>query len=314
MITAKKKYFTTRPWGFGSNIVNYLKSALFCDLKALKLILQDRNNTISNQYELFSVVKLPPFVTRTNTKIIVPIEDLKTCAKFILYSNYTVVNKFYYSVIYLFGLRNSMFLKNFNFDKEINLFFLENHTQYTGDRMLKYWQYTDDMKSVFSRYDGIYGYIDYAPDIAIQIRGGDKVQESLTEGVKIASIDSYLDICSDYILKCAKEHINIYVMTDTYSYFIKVKENIELNHSNVTVRSMVTPDQQGYQQADFNSLDIEQKKESYHFFLYELEMLRKSPICVGSFNSNIFYLASLIRYRTSSEYVSVDADVLKSFL
>lgn len=310
-MSLSKKYFTTREWGFGSNIVNFLKSAFFCDKKGYNLILQDRNNSIGNDYSLFSVIELPLFINRSDTQAIIPIENFKTLAKFNLYGQYSWMDKLKYSFFYMANVKKALFLNNFNADAEINDFFLQN---YEGSNMLAYWRYGPELKCIFEKYDDDFGYKNYVPDISLQIRGGDKIAEAFDHGVKSAVVDDYLRACSFEIEQLNKPAIEIYLMTDTYSYFVYFRNLIKIKYPHVFVRSLADPKQEGYQQGDFNNLDKQIKINAFHFFLYEMEMLRKSPICIGSFGSNIFYLASLIKYNPEYKFLSVDLSLESSFL
>ncbi|MFV7234927.1 hypothetical protein [Flavobacterium sp. ZB4R12] len=313
-MSVKNKYFCTREWGFGSNIVNYLKSAMFCHQNNYNLILQDRNNSIGKEFNLFSVIELPDFIQRTNIIITIPVENFKSLVKFNLFGKYTRREKVLYSFCYLTGMKSGFFIKNFNLDSEINSFFSSNYIKYAENSMKVCWKYNFEIKDVFKKFEQDFKCQDFQPNLSIQIRGGDKIEESLSQGVKPALVDNYLDICLDELKKIDKTNVKIYVMTDTYSYFKLIKERLEVFYPNADIRSFANPNQEGYLQADFNDLEIDTKIDSYYFFLYELEMLRKAPVCVGSFNSNIFYLASLIRYEQTSTFISVDSTFENSFL
>lgn len=310
----KKKYFTTRQWGFGSNIVNFLKSALFCEQNGYELVLQDKYNTIGSDYNLFSVIEIPGFVKRTNNDTVIPIEDLKSLVKFNLYGKLPYYKKMYYSLWYVSGMNSEIFIKNFNHDQEINSYFISNYKKHIGGNLLTCWKYTEEIKNVFRKYDEEYKFENYHPDLAIQIRGGDKIEELRVLGVNKSSIDDYLKICFEELAKIEKFEISVYVMTDTFSFFQVIRDKIIAIYPNADVRSLADPSQEGYSQTNFEGLDRNVKISAYYFFLYELEMLRKARVCVGSFNSNIFYLASLIRYDKESKFISVDTTVKNSFL
>ncbi|MFT6689218.1 MAG: hypothetical protein ACJAX7_002250 [Saprospiraceae bacterium] len=313
-MSVKKKYFCTREWGFGSNIVNYLKSALFCHQNNYELILQDRHNSIGKEFELFSVIELPVFVNRTKTKTTIPVEDVKTFVKFNISEKYSIREKFLYSFFYLTGFKSRFFIKNFNHDSEINSFFSSNYSKSGENSMKLCWKYNSKTNDIFKNLEQDFNCQDFQPNLSIQIRGGDKIEESLILGVKHALVDDYLIICVEELKKIDKANVKVYVMTDTYSYFKLIKERLEEFYPNADIRSFANPNQEGHLQADFNALGIKTKIDSYYFFLFELEMLRKATVCVGSFNSNIFYLGSLIRYEQTNAFISVDSTFENSFL
>lgn len=310
----REKYFSTRQWGFGSNIVNYLKCVTYCDKNNYKLILQDQNNSIGSEFELFSVIELPTFVHRSKEIAYIPINSFDTFVKFNKRSDYNLTEKLYYSFCYVTGKKSGIFIKNFNRDKKIQFFFKCNYTKYVANSFLEYWKYNETAKAIFAQYDTDFNLTNYTPDISIQIRGGDKVSESLRRGVTPALIEDYFEIFSEEIQKINTKVINVYVMTDTYSFFKIIKERLEVVYPNVILRSLVKPECEGYIQEDFNVLDKQIKINSYYFFLYELEILRKSQLCIGSYASNIFYLASLITYLKNSKFISVDVKFEESFL
>lgn len=310
----RKKYFSTRQWGFGSNIVNFLKCATYCKKNNYKLILQDKNNSIGSDFELFSVIELPTFVHRSTEIAYIPINSFNTLVKFNKRNDYNLTQKLYYSFCYVTGKKSGIFIGNFNRDKKIQSFFKYNYTKYVANFFLECWKYNDTTKAIFSQYDIDFNLTNYTPDISIQIRGGDKVSESLRRGVTPALIEDYYKILSEEIEKINHQTVNVYVMTDTYSFFEIIKERVEAVYPNVILRSLVKPKSEGYIQEDFNALDVQIKINSYYFFLYELEMLRKSQLCIGSYASNIFYLASLITYLKNSKFISVDVGFEKSFL
>jgi len=310
----REKYFSTRQWGFGSNIVNYLKFATFCDKNNYKLILQDQNNSIGIDFELFSVIKLPIFVHRSKEIAYIPIHSFNTFIKFNKRSDYNLSEKIHYSYCYLTGKKPGIFIKNFNRDKKIQSFFKYNYANYVANSFLEYWTYNETIKDVFAQYDIDFDFQNYIPDISIQIRGGDKVSESLRRGVTPALIEDYLSVCSDEIDKINNPIVNVYVMTDTYFFFKTMKERLEAVYPNVIIRSLVKTENDGYIQENFNALDKKTKINSYYFFLYELEILRKSRLCIGSYASNIFYLVSLITYMKDNKFISVDVEFEDSFL
>ncbi|AWG21432.1 hypothetical protein FFWV33_07750 [Flavobacterium faecale] len=287
---------------------------MFCYHNDYNLILQDRYNSIGKEFNLFSVVELPNFIERTNITQIIPVDDFKSLVKFNLYGNFTLIDKISYSFFYLTGLKSNHFIKNFNFDKDINSFFLSNYNKVNENSLEIYWKYTLDTKNIFKQFERDLCCQDFIPDLSIQIRGGDKVEESLTLGRTPSSVEQYLEICFDEIKKSGNDNLNIYIMTDTYSYFQIIKNRLLAVYPNIDIRSFVSSDQEGHLQSDFNSLDNSVKINSYYFFLYELEMLRKASICIGSFNSNIFYLGFLIRYQKNNKFISVDTTFENSFL
>lgn len=300
--------------GFWKHIVNYLKCATYCDKNNYKLILQDQNNSIGSEFELFSVIELPTFVHRSKEIAYIPINSFDTFVKFNKRSDYNLTEKIYYSFCYVTGKKLGIFIKNFNRDKKIQSFFKCNYTKYVANSFLEYWKYNETTKAIFAQYDTDFNLKNYTPDISIQIRGGDKVSESLRRGVTPALIEDYFEIFSEEIEKIHTKVVNVYVMTDTYSFFKIIKERLEVVYPNVILRSLVKSECEGYIQEDFNVLDKQIKINSYYFFLYELEILRKSQLCIGSYASNIFYLASLITYLKNSKFISVDVEFEESFL
>jgi hypothetical protein len=307
-------YFTTRKWGFGSNIVNYLKAALFCSETERQLVLQDRNNTISEDFELFSVVQLPHWIKRTNSIVIIPIENLKTLVKFILNKDYSLYDRVTYSLVYWLGRKKEIFLNDFNSNRAIKTFFAEEYKRHVGGKFLELWRYTSEVTEIFNGWDKTLSLEGYKPDIAIQIRGGDKVLEIENESSYASPIDKYIDVCIKELNNLEIEAPEIYIMTDTHSYFLEIKRKMKALLPNAKLRSCVKEDQGGYFQQNFNDSDLNSKIEQYHFFLYELEFLRKSKVSIGSYYSNIFYLASLLPYKKSTKFISVDISFEKSYL
>jgi hypothetical protein len=310
----KEKYFSTRQWGFGSNIVNYLKFSFYCDKNNYKLILQDQNNSIGSDFELFSVIKLPSFIHRSKEIAYIPIYSVNTFIKFNKRSDYKLSEKIYYSYCFITGKNKGIFIKNFNRDKKVQSFFRNNYASSVANSFLRYWSYNEIIKAVFAQYDIDFDCENYTPDISIQIRGGDKISESLRRGVTPALMEDYLNVCIAGIDKINHPIVNVYVMTDTYSFFKIIKKRLEAVYPTVIVRSFVKSEHEGYIQEKFNTLDKQTKINSYYFFLYELEILRRSHLCIGSYASNIFYLASLITYLKDSKFISVDVEFENSFL
>ena len=310
----KKKYFCTRKWGFGSNILNYYKYAFFCHHHNIRLILQDGYNVIGNNFELFSVVKLPQLIERSNAKMVIPIEDYKSLFKFILFGNYKINEKILYSFSFIFGMKSELFLNHFNTDVKVNDFFLKNYRKNRSESLNICWNYNSLIKDIFDTYNTTYSMHDFIPDLAIQIRGGDKIEEVNRCGLFNASLDTYVSICINRIKDLNLENAKVYVMTDTFTYYAEIKSQIQSLYPLADIRSFVKKTSTGYCQEDFDNLDYSSKLESYYFFLYELEFLRKAATCIGSYNSNIFYLASTISYESSNIFIPVDTLMHESFL
>ena len=313
-MTQKKKYFTTRKWGFGSNIVNFIKSAAYCFDNQKQLVLQDRYNTISNKFLLFSPIVLPSHVIRNTKENVIPVDNLKSLVKFIISREFSLRDKLKYSFFYCFNIESEQFIKNFNLDKEVNLVFNQKINQYRESVINKIWIYTDSTIKVFKEFDVKYDWIYYNPDLCIQIRGGDKIKETIEQGRSPVLLKEYFDLTLTELKTLSKPNPQIYVMTDTYSYYINIKDQILAHYPDACIRTLAKKNHEGYQQEEFNGLDLEKKMEAYYFFLYELEFLRKTSICIGSFNSNIFYLAFLISYNTTNKYISVDSTIEDNFL
>ncbi len=180
--------------------------------------------------------------------------------------------------------------------------------------MVNLWDYSFETKRIFKKFEKDLKCDDFVPDLSVQIRGGDKFGELLAKGQKISSINNYLDICLNELTKTGIKNPKIYIMTDTYSYFHLIKSRLLKIFPKSDIRSFVSPEQEGNIQSHFNDLDFKRKINLYYLFLFELEMLIRAPIVIGSYNSNIFYLAFLIRLKVTNHFVSVDTTFQNSFL
>lgn len=311
----KNIYFTTRPWGFGSNIVNFLKSAAYCAYNNYDLIFQDRNNSISEDFKLFSPINLRNNIIRNKMVKTYPIYNWKTYLKFLINDQFSVNIRIKYAVFYIFNFEADIFMKNFNFNNKINSSFFKNISIYRGAFLNTLWSYNEETFKIFKGLDLKYDLIDYKPDISIQIRGGDKINERTEQGHQgNIIIDNYLRYLLKELSLINKDIPKIYIMTDTYSYYTSIAEKVLTLYPNAELKTLANNQQQGYHQEIFNELSVNEKIESYYFFLYEIEFLRKSKTCIGSFTSNIFYLTYLIPYLIESKFVSVDSTLENSFL
>jgi len=310
----KHKYFCCREWGFGSNIVNYLRTAFFCYKNNYYLILQDRNNSIGPEFCLFSVINLPEFIHRTTITKTIPIYNFKSLFKFNLNTKYSLFDKLFFTFCYLIGFKSEFFIKNFNTDQIINSYFSENFNKNNINTISNLWDYSLETKKIFQKFEEELKCEDFVPDLSIQIRGGDKLGELKVKGQKISSINIYVDTCLNELKKMSIKYPKIYIMTDTNSYFQFIKSSLLETFPNSDIRSFVSPKQEGHIQSHFNDLDIKQKINLYYLFLFELDMLRKASIVIGSYNSNIFYLAFLIRNKVTNHFISVDTTFENSFL
>lgn len=310
----KIRNFTTRKWGFGSNILNFIKIAFYCNHNGLTLNLQDRNNTIGVGFSLFSVVELPEFIKVISGDIVVPIENVKSLIKYILYDSSRLPIKLKYSLWYLTHYRRELFLSKFNSDKSVNSFFSENYKKFSGIGFSKYWRYTEKTISIFRDYDQNFGLESFTPDISVQVRGGDKLLEISEMGFENSLIDQYLEATILAVSQSQKVTLNIYIMTDTYSYFIYLKDRLLMLYPYLQIKSLAKDHQEGYSQDNFNVLNKQAKIDAYYLFLYELEKLRIAKVCVGSYTSNIYYLASLIKYDATNEFINVGKNLEDVYL
>ena len=147
----------------------------------------------------------------------------------------------------------------------------------------------------------------------MQIRGGDKNKERIEQGFSENNLDLYYDLLVKKIIEFENKPIKVYLMTDTFYYFKIIKERLMILFPQVELRSLVKENHEGYDQNSFNNLDAITKINNYYFFLYELEILKSSKICIGSFNSNIFYLA-YITGNPENNFFSVDSSFDNNFL
>jgi hypothetical protein len=119
-------------------------------------------------------------------------------------------------------------------------------------------------------------------DIAVHIRGGDKITSGKMKAIKI---DEYVNAVRDFKKRLASETLTVFVMTDDYTSFELFKAKADkswLVYSLSSATSLV-----GHTQAQFNLQPLKIKQEMYSQFLTELYIAQRASAIVCTFSSNV---------------------------
>ena len=119
-------------------------------------------------------------------------------------------------------------------------------------------------------------------DLGIHIRSGDKIT---TREMSAIPISSYITAIKDMQKKSGLETLDIFVMTDNFSLFLKLKELADSSWSLFTLDS---PTQVGHIQESFNTY-LTKKEKQYEFnkFLTELLIMQNCPMHICTLSSNV---------------------------
>jgi len=119
-------------------------------------------------------------------------------------------------------------------------------------------------------------------DMGIHIRSGDKITTREMSAIPIAS---YVTAIKDMQKKSGLKTLEIFVMTDNFSLFQKLKELADSSWSLFTLDS---PTQIGHVQENFNTY-LTRKEKQYEFnkFLTELLIMQNCPKIICTLSSNV---------------------------
>ncbi|NMD00725.1 MAG: hypothetical protein GYA62_13525 [Bacteroidales bacterium] len=124
--------------------------------------------------------------------------------------------------------------------------------------------------------------------IGMHIRAGDKIKED-----KVYDIKNYFDLLRTLSNETSCD--NIYVFTDDYSIIKNIKEK----YPTYKIFTLCETNEQGYDNLLFNQLKPSEKKEKIIKMFANVEILTKSNIFIGAYNSSPDIFLSLRRKNNS---------------
>lgn len=120
-------------------------------------------------------------------------------------------------------------------------------------------------------------------DLGVHIRAGDKIT---TREMNLISMDVYVKAIKAFQKKSGKDHLDIFVMSDSANSIAQLQKAKDASWTIHTVRSTV-PAPEGHVQSSFNASPPRARLAAYTQFMAELIVIQSIPDILCTFSSHV---------------------------